>query len=74
MLRNEVSEHEPEYLAGLNFKSLGGVLPKTCLTIYIFLRFLTTSTFYSNISVVFWKALRKVTEGKQLIFFMTFIT
>lgn len=73
-MRNEVSVHEPEYLAGLNFKSFDGVLPKTCLTIHIFLKFLATSTFYSNTSVVFWKVLRKVTGEKQLISFMTLIT
>lgn len=73
-MRNEVSEHEAEYLADLHFKSFGGVLPETGLTISVFLKLLTTSIFYSNISVVFWKALRPVTGEKQLISFMTLIT
>lgn len=74
LLRNEVSEHEAEYLADLNFKPFGGVLPEKCLTISIFLKLLTTSTFYSNISGVFWKPLRQVAGEKQLISFMTLIT
>lgn len=72
-MRNEVSEHEAEYLADLNFKSFGEVLSETCLTISICLQLLTTSAFYSNISVVFWKALRPATGEKQLIFFMSLI-